>query len=431
MIKNSKNNINMTVSTKDKVIIQDLARQVAEIAAEPINDQKRDMWIRLNRLERVRPLIHVQAIDESIWSELLPSERLKTTDSLSRQHELELRKKIYCWEYFRDDRVVDDVVVSPLVVHGDIKMKDYGIKANIELPKKDFGAYVVHPVIVEEDDINKIQTEPDLSVDWDQTERQYEQFCELYDGILRVEKRGPNFFWFALMDNFIKWRGIEQMYMDLVERPEWLHAVLERMTQRCLNTLEQLEQLNVLSLNNDNTRLGSGGYGFSDELPQDDFDGKHVRLKDMWARASTQIFTDIISPETHDEFAVQYEKRLLDKFGLSCYGCCEPLDKKMHIVRQIKNLRRVSMSPWVDVERAAKEVGKDYIYTYKPNPSIVSMHNTWDLDLARQQLRDAFEKTRDNIVEVNLQDLHTVHNEPHRLTEWTEMAMQLAEEYAV
>ena len=101
----------------------------------------------------------------------------------------------------------------------------------------------------------------------------------------------------------------------------------------------------------------------------------------------------------------------------------------MHIVRKIGNLRRVSMSPWVDVRRAAEAVGTDYVYTHKPHPSIVSMHR-WDPDLACEQLRAAFEKTRDNVVEVNLQDLHTVHNEPHRLTEWTEMAIQLAEEYA-
>ena len=131
----------------------------------------------------------------------------------------------------------------------------------------------------------------------------------------------------------------------------------------------------------------------------------------------------------HDEFAIHYEKRLLEPFGLSCYGCCEPLDKKMHIVRQIPNLRRVSMSPWVDIERAAEAVGRDYVYTHKTNPSLITTHE-WDVDLAREKLRDAFEKTRDNVVEVNLQDILTVNGDPRRLTEWTEMAIQLAEEYA-
>jgi len=101
----------------------------------------------------------------------------------------------------------------------------------------------------------------------------------------------------------------------------------------------------------------------------------------------------------------------------------------MHIVRKIENLRRVSMSPWVDVELAAEKVGRDYIYTHKPHPAMVSTHS-WEPDLVRKQLRDAFEKTRNNVLEVNFQDLHTVHNQPHRLTEWTEIALQLAEDYA-
>ena len=419
----------MSLPETDKHVIRDLARKVTEIAADPVHCQKRELWRQLNSLQRVRPLIHVQAIAEDIWTELIPNDQLQTTDPLSRQHELELRKAIHCWENFRDDRVVDDVIISPIVIQGDIVATEFGMEKDLETTDTPSGAHAYRSVIVEEQDIDRIQTEPTLSVDWDQTERQYETLCDLYDGTLRVEKRGVEFFWFYPMDQFIQWRGIEQMFVDLIDRPEWIHAALERITAGYLSNLAQLEQLNALSLGNGNTRLGSGGYGWTDELPQPDFDGEHVRAKDLWARAATQIFTDGVSPEMHDEFALQYEKRLLDRFGLSCYGCCEPLDQKMHIVRQIGNLRRVSMSPWVDIARASEAVGRDYVYTHKPNPSIISMHG-WDPDLARAQLRDAFEKTRDNIVEVNLQDVHTVRNEPRRLTEWTEIAMQLAEEHA-
>jgi len=217
--------------------------------------------------------------------------------------------------------------------------------------------------------------------------------------------------------------------VDLLERPKWVHEALERITAGHLSSLEQMEKLDVLSPGNGNTSLGSGGYGWTDQLPQPDFDGQHVRLKDIWARCATQIFTEGISPEMHDEYAIQYEKRLLERFGLATYGCCEPLHNKMRFVRRIANLRRVSMSPWVDIDVAAAEVGADYVYTHKPNPTIVSMES-WHPDLARSQLRSAFEKTRENILEVNLQDIHTVHGEPRRLTQWTEIALELAEEYA-
>ena len=419
----------MPISAKETSVIRELARKVAEIAVDPVQDQKREMWTRLNRLERVRPLIHVQAIDANIWEELIPNDRLETTDPSARHHELELRKTIHIWDNFRDDRVIDDVIVCPIAIHGDLHAASFGLQKDIEKPQEASGASAFRPVIVEEEDIDKIRTEPELSVDWGETERRYERLCDLYDGILSVEKKGPDFFWFGPMDQFIQWRSIEQMFVDLIDRPQWVHAALERITTGYLNNIEQLEQLDVLSVGNGNTRLGSGGYGWTDELPQPDFDGEHVRLKDLWARAATQIFTDGISPDMHDEFAIRYENRLLEPFGLSCYGCCEPLDRKMHVIRKIDNLRRVSMSPWVDIERASEAVGRDYVYTHKPNPSIVSMYR-WNPDLAREDLREAFEKTRDNVLEVNLQDLHTVHHEPHRLTEWTEIALQLAEEYA-
>ncbi len=419
----------MSTGRKNSQIIAELARRVAEIAGLEVHNEKRDMWVRLNRLERVRPLIHVQAIAQSIWAEFIPTEQLETSGEFCRAQELALRKTIYCWENFPDDRVVEDVIVCPIAIRGDAIGTSFGIPIRMDRPEMEFGAGIFRPAIESESDIDKIETEPRVWVDWDATERNYERLCDLYDGMLRVEKRGPDFFWLQVVDQFIRWRSVEQTFVDLVERPKWVHEALERITRGHLSSIEQLEKLGVLSPGNGNTRLGSGGYGWTDQLPQPDFDGTHVRLKDLWARCATQIFTDGISPEMHDEFAIQYEKRLLERFGLGTYGCCEPLHKKMRYVRRIRNLRRVSMSPWVDIEMASSEVGRDYVYTHKPNPAIVSMVR-WHPELAREQLSNALEKTRDNVVEVNLQDLHTVRNEPHRLTEWTQMALGLAEEYA-
>ena len=35
-----------------------------------------------------------------------------------------------------------------------------------------------------------------------------------------MEKRGPDFFWLTVMDTFIQWRSIEQMFLDLLDRPK-------------------------------------------------------------------------------------------------------------------------------------------------------------------------------------------------------------------
>ena len=54
-------------------------------------------------------------------------------------------------------------------------------------------------------------------MDWKETNTLFELLYNLYGDILKVEKRGFDFFNFAPMDMFIRWRGIEQMFMDLLD----------------------------------------------------------------------------------------------------------------------------------------------------------------------------------------------------------------------
>jgi len=419
----------MGFSSQDKQIVQDLAKRVCEIAVLPIMEEKKQLWYRLNSLERTRPLIHCQAISPEIWEELIPPETLQCTDETARKEELRLRSIIYAWENFPDDRVVDPNAYSYIVVKGDSFVTDYGVQVDYARPEEAHGAVGFRQVIKTEADIEMIKAEPKVWVDWDKTNQDYDTLCELYGESTTVRKICPEYgLGVGFIDSFIRWRGIEQMFIDLIERPKWIHEVLERMLAGAVSSMAQCEALGILTLNNTYCMLGTGGYGWTHELPQPDFDGEHVRVRDLWGRTSTQIFTEIVSAEMHWDFAIQYEKRFLEHFGLAGYGCCEPLHNKMYYVSRIKNLRRVSMSPWVDVDAASEAVGDKYVYTHKPHPMIVSMNRSHP-DLARRQLEGALQKTRSNIVEVNLQDIHTVRNEPHRLTEWTQMAMELSEKY--
>ena len=86
-------------------------------------------------------MIHIHAIDWNIWEELIPSSQLETTDLFSRQHEWELRKRLYCWKNFRDDRVVDDVIACPSAVHGDIRTMAFSIEKDIEKPENPSGPH--------------------------------------------------------------------------------------------------------------------------------------------------------------------------------------------------------------------------------------------------------------------------------------------------
>jgi len=192
-----------------------------------------------------------------------------------------------------------------------------------------------------------------------------------------------------------------------------------------LRGLEQKEKLNVLTLNNDHMRVGPGGYGYTKDLPGRDYEAGHVRPRNMWGHAAAQIFS-AVSPEMHWEFALKHEMRWLERWGLNHYGCCDPLDLKMDIVRKIPRLRKVSMSPWINVDRAIREVGADYVFSYKPSPAIVA-EDAWRPEAARATLREVLEKGKGCHMEVILKDISTVRYKPERLWEWARIAMEEVE----
>ena len=76
----------------------------------------------------------------------------------------------------------------------------------------------------------------------------------------------------------------------------------------------------------------------------------------MWGCSNAQIFSEV-SPKMHWEFALEHDLRWLDRWGLNYYGCCEPLDGKVDLLRRIPNLRKVSVTPWCKTERAVETIG--------------------------------------------------------------------------
>jgi hypothetical protein len=131
----------------------------------------------------------------------------------------------------------------------------------------------------------------------------------------------------------------------------------------------------------------------------------------------------------HWEFCLKHEMRWLERFGLNCYGCCEPLHNKMGILRRIPRLRRVSMSTWIDVDKAVEAIGRDFIFSYKPNPAVLAT-DTWDPGLARKDLHRVLDKAKGCVVELIMKDVSTCRNDPSRVWAWCDLAVKVAEEYA-
>jgi hypothetical protein len=278
------------------------------------------------------------------------------------------------------------------------------------------------------DDLQKIKM-PKVTHNAAATEFRYRAMRRVYDGILPVCKIGQTHIWFTPWDYLIRWWGIQEAMIDMIERPDLVHAGVERMVDAWMVELDQFVEQNLLSLDCDNTRIGSGGYGYTSDLPNGDYDPNWVKPQNMWGCSNAQIFSEV-SPQMHWEFALQHDLRWLSRWKLTYYGCCEPLDYKADILRRIPNLRKVSVTPWCKTERAVSQIGDAYVMSRKPNPAILA-EDDWRPDRARQDIREFLEKTAGKChVELIMKDISTVRYQPQRLWEWAAIASELAEEFA-
>jgi len=188
--------------------------------------------------------------------------------------------------------------------------------------------------------------------------------------------------------------------------------------------LDQLESMRLMG-GPQATIHCTGAY--TDALPAPGYDPKAVRAKDVWCFGLAQMFSTV-SPAMFDEFEVQYFAPVAARFGQVYYGCCDPLDRKMNEVRKIPNVRKVSMSAWVDEEHGATEIGGDYVFSRKPNPAFLAT-DTFN----EKAVRDDLTRTRDICrangcpLEFILKDISTVRYEPARLARWADIAMDVAQ----
>jgi hypothetical protein len=164
-------------------------------------------------------------------------------------------------------------------------------------------------------------------------------------------------------------------------------------------------------------------------LPKPGFEPDHVRPRDLWASAEAQEMA-LVSPEMHEEFILSYERKLLAPFGLNGYGCCEDLTRKLDLVFRIPHIRRISISPFADVDACAEKLKGNYIFSWKPRPS--DLVGEFDAKRVRDYIARTLRAAKANgcVLEMFLKDTHTCEGRPERFTEWTRIAKRLIQEGA-
>jgi len=132
----------------------------------------------------------------------------------------------------------------------------------------------------------------------------------------------------------------------------------------------------------------------------------------------------------HEEFALKHEARWYERFGQNFYGCCEPLHDRVDLIKKnIPRLRKISMSPFVDFDKAVENVGDRLVFAWKPNPAVLAAP-VWDPQAVRRDMEKKLEIARNCVVEIHMKDISTVRYQPQRLWEWAQIAAEVTSKYS-
>lgn len=401
-----------TVPAHDRAVLADLARRYRDALAD--NPPRIAAWTEHNMLGGSgRPLQLI--FPEGGWTEIAAELELQCASDTARRLESDLRKELYEHEHFHHDKVL----MPQIDVNHGIHVGGWGLEAEWTHSHQERGSRTFKPVIDSMRDVERI-TAPTVHFQPEIGEARAAWLRDLVGDHIPVALIGIKKVDFHLMMQYTAWRGLEETLMDFHCEPDLVHEAMRRLVAGHEAVLDRYRELGVLEGNPDNTYHSSGGNGWCSDLPA----GRPVRTQDMWAAAESQEMAGV-GPAQHAEFCVPYESRLLAHFGRNGYGCCEPLHDRLETVLAMPNMRRISISPWADVDLSARVLaGRRAIFSWKPNPA--RLCGTFQEEHIRAEIAHtvAVCAEHDCQLEIILKDTHSCDRQPWRFIRWSEICRE-------
>lgn len=412
----------MALSANDITVLRELGKTYMEIASLPVQKEKMELWKAFNSNRSTRPMV---VIDQLPWNELNYDGSLTclVENPFFRSIESNLRKSIYKWRNFPVDMVVEPFITIPNVAKSSgfgFELKETTLATDMD---NDIVSHSFENQLQTEEDVEKIK---DIVITYDKQKSDFwlAEAKQVFEGIIPVIQRGGVSIRLQLWDIIAELMGVEDIYFDLIDRPEFIHSIMEKMTNSALAGIKQINELNLV---NDLQNTCHCSYIYTDSLLPNFTSGKGSSTKNTWGFSMAQLFTSA-SPETTKEFEIAYMSKIAEHYGMFYYGCCERLDDRLDIIQTIPNVKKISCSPWSNRDNFAEKLNKNIIMSNKPTPSYLAQSQV-DFDIVKKDIQYTCEVARKNniAVELILKDISTVKHDPKRLTKWAEVAMQVVE----
>ena len=402
--------------------LRKLARQYYERAINPKNIEKMQLHRAVNDLKMQRPVV---LIDEIPFHELNfdGSLTLLCTDPILREVESFIRTKLFSHTYFPADMILEPYIpIKKVIINSGIGIASKEDALYTNQAKQGIYSHRYYDQLATAEDVDKIKL-PVIKYDKEATLLKYNRVAEAIGDVVPVRIVGETCYT-SPWDDIAMYRGADNLLYDLIDEPEHTHRIVSKIYECEMSRLKQMEEQDLFELSPYALHCTTALCSDLDKK----YDGGKVLRKHVWGRGMAQILATV-SKEMHEEFDINYMKKLMADFGLNYYGCCEPLDKKMDIVEKLPNLRKVSITPWADVDIAAEAIGKKYVLANKPNPAAVATR--LDEEALRKEIGRTLKAVKRNgcSCDIVLKDISSAGNDVNNLIRWEKIVMEMVNDF--
>ena len=412
----------MKISQSDRDTVRELAKRQAEIAALPIMAEREKLWYDLNDGNAMHPLVTMEfhGFEHEVYPEVT------CENPLARSIEHQLMHNIFKHNHYKDDRVIPAVVK----LHAANYIVPFDFSPEVTKTKYADGSdslgYMYKHVISDlEDDFDQIKPSP-FKVDTGLAASNEKKAVieEIIGDILPVQLVFDSIY-YSPASTLCAMMGMETMFCSILDYPDLFHKAMRMFTDDFHSFLDALENGGAILPNNNLSSVYQDSYGYTHDLPSLTELDRPVKISDVWGYSNYQE-TVGMSASMFDEFFFSYMKEISDRCGLFAYGCCEPVDTLFEpCLSRLRNLRKLSVSPWNDEEKLGEMLrGTKICYHRKPSPNYISVDTTFDKDAFLKHMERTVKAARGCPLEVTFRDITSVRGEPWRLTSAVELTRE-------
>ena len=402
----------MSISPKDRQILRDLAARQMELANSPRNRQLYQEWMEHGKGSVItRPLIRIEI--GTFEHQLLPAMQHCEGEE-ARAIERSMLRPIVNFTQFEDDTLVPDYYAVGLSA----RFVPFGLPVK----RQETGSLGHHfiPYLHDLEEDERLLGPSQYAIN-PEASRAYEaKMQELFGDILPV-KRISNAFYCTPMQDIVHIMNMDDLYIAMMDDEERFQKMLNRLADDYLAFFHLQEQEGQVYSHARMQHLCQGTYCFTDEL-QDGVPG--AKLSDCWLFMDSQE-TSGVSPAMYRDLVFPAYAKVMSHFGLVSYGCCEASHPIWDdCLSKVKNLRKVSISPWCDEEFMGERLqGTNVTFLRKPPATLLGMDTPeLDEDAVLSCFRKTAQAAKGCKLEIAQRDVYMVGGSAEKVRRYVQLA---------